>query len=101
MRRNPGTNYLNKAIQRVQQSPDERLFNDLFVNWSGENFIFEFKRNVEKIPAELKKPQKTVLLEALNNNGYQQMASISARSHFLGVGLPSGLGFILPIRISL
>lgn len=49
---------IDKAVQLVQQTPDETKLNDLFINWSGKNFIFEFKRNAEKIAMELEKKRK-------------------------------------------
>jgi hypothetical protein len=84
----------DKAVQLVQQTPDEHLLNDLFINWSGKNFIFEFKRNLEKISAELEKEAKKLLNTALNNQEHQAASRLSEKGHFLGFGLESGLGFV-------
>src|SRR5690606_8313874 len=74
----------NKAVQLVQQTPDECLLNDLFLNWEGKNYIFEFKRNLEKINTELDKPAKVLLNEALNSVHFEKELSLSNKGHFLG-----------------
>lgn len=84
----------DKSIQLVQQTPDEKILNDLFINWSGRNFIFEFKRNKGKIYTELEKDEKKNINNALNLTGNEKWLNLSNKSHFLGFGLPSGLGFI-------
>lgn len=84
----------NKAVQLVQQTPDEAKLNDLFVNWGGKNFIFEFKRNANKISAELDKEAKLLLNTALNSADYEYESLLSKKSHFLGFGLENGLAFI-------
>lgn len=84
----------NKAVQLVQQTPDEQLLNDLFINWGGRNFIFEFKRNVGKVSTELEKPAKIKLNNALNEPSNTHFSNLSTKSHFLGFGFDQGIGFI-------
>lgn len=84
----------DKSVQLVQQTPDEQKLNDLFLAWEGKNYIFEFKRNRLKIKEELKKVPKKRLNEALNDENNRFFTSISSKSHFLGFGLPEGMGFI-------
>jgi len=84
----------DKSVQLVQQTPDEQKLNDLFVNWSGKSFIFEFKRNIEKISTELEKDAKKLLNKSLNNPINERALTLSNKSHFLGFGLESGLGFV-------
>lgn len=85
----------DKSIQLVQQTPDEEILNDLFINWSGRSFIFEFKRNKKKISTELEKDEKKSINNALNLTENENWLNLSNKAHFLGFGLPSGLGFIL------
>jgi len=84
----------NKAVQLVQQTPDEELLNDLFFNWAGRNFIFEFKRNVKKVKTEFEKTEKLKLNTALNTPSNIQFSNLSKKSHFLGFGFEEGIGFI-------
>jgi len=84
----------DKAVQLVQQTPDEQKLNDLFVNWSGKSFIFEFKRNQKRISSELNKEAKKLLNIALNAKENEREYYLSNKSHFLGFGLDNGLGFI-------
>ncbi|WP_299574638.1 hypothetical protein [uncultured Shewanella sp.] len=84
----------NKAVQLVQQTPDEEILNDLFINWGGKNFIFEFKRNVKKVSTELDKPAKVKLNKALNSPSNILFSNLSEKAHFLGFGFDEGIGFI-------
>ena len=84
----------NKAVQLVQQTPDEKILNDLFINWGGKNFIFEFKRNIKKVSTELDKPAKVKLNKALNSPSNALISSLSKKAHFLGFGFDQGIGFI-------
>ncbi len=84
----------NKAVQLVQQTPDEEILNDLFINWGGKNFIFEFKRNITKVSTELDKPAKVKLNKALNSPSNALFSTLSEKSHFLGFGFDKGIGFI-------
>ncbi len=83
----------DKAVQLVQQTPDENKLNDLFVNWSGKSFIFEFKRNKAKISTELEKEAKRLLNDALNSPENERELYLSKKSHFLGFGLKDNLHF--------
>lgn len=89
----------NKSVQLVQQTPDEQKLNDLFVNWGGKNYIFEFKRNTSKILSELTKPKKKLLNLALNSTENNKIAEISQKSHFMAFGLSEGMGFIEYLKI--
>ncbi|MCO7247532.1 hypothetical protein [Halomonas sp. Mc5H-6] len=84
----------DKSVQLVQQTPDEQKLNDLFINWSGKSFIFEFKRNPDKVSTELEKEAKKLLNESLNSPANEEVLALSNKSHFLGFGLERGLGFI-------
>ncbi|MBJ7540080.1 hypothetical protein [Marinomonas transparens] len=84
----------DKSVQLVQQTPDEQKLNDLFVNWSGKSFIFEFKRDKEKIGTELEKEAKKNLNESLNSSVNEKVLILSNKSHFLGFGLENTLGFV-------
>lgn len=84
----------DKFVQLVQQTPDESKLNDLFVNWSGKSFIFEFKRSLDKVSTELEKEAKKSLNECLNSPENQRALKLSSKSHFLGFGMESGLGFV-------
>lgn len=89
-----GNGLSNKAVQLVQQTPDEKKLNDLFVNWSGKNYIFEFKRNPDSIKTELYKEPKRKLNQALNNIYNLEVKELADKGHFLGFGLNDGIGFI-------
>ncbi|WP_182037450.1 hypothetical protein [Vibrio diabolicus] len=89
-----GDGLSNKAVQLVQQTPDEKKLNDLFVNWAGKNYIFEFKRNPDSIKTELYKEPKMKLNKALNHISNLEMKEIANKGHFLGFGLTNGIGFI-------
>ncbi|MGL6264487.1 hypothetical protein ACSZMC_11425 [Aeromonas jandaei] len=84
----------DKSVQLVQQTPDESKLNDLFVNWSGKSFIFEFKRNLDKVSTELEKEAKRSLNKSLNLAKNESALKLSNKSHFLGFGMESGLGFV-------
>lgn len=90
-----GNGLSNKAVQLVQQTPDEKKLNDLFVNWAGKNYIFEFKRNPNNIKTELYKEPKMKLNQALNHMSNIEMKELADKGHFLGFGLNDGIGFIL------
>ncbi len=84
----------DKSVQLVQQTPDDKKLSDLFVNWSGKSFIFEFKRNQDLIGKELEKEDKKLINIALNSLENKRALYLSDKAHFLGFGLDSGLGFI-------
>lgn len=84
----------DKSVQLVQQTPDEIKLSDLFVNWSGKSFIFEFKRNLDRVSTELEKEAKKYLNKCLNSPENQRALKLSKKSHFLGFGMENGLGFV-------
>jgi hypothetical protein len=84
----------NKAVQLVQQTHDKELLNDLFINWGGRNFIFEFKRNVKKVSTELEKPAKIKLNNALNDPSNIHFSILSNKGHFLRFSFDQGIGFV-------
>jgi len=84
----------NKAIQLVQQTPDEKELSDLFINWGGRSFIFEFKRNESKIKSELSKEPKKKLNLAIRNDENIAYKLLSYQGHWLAYGIDSGLRFI-------
>ena len=84
----------DKAVHLVQQTPDEKTLNDLFVNWEGKNYIFEFKRNVDTVKTELYKKTKLKLNKALNSASNVEFKMLADKGHFLGFGFREGIGFI-------
>jgi hypothetical protein len=87
------TGLCDKAVQLVQQTPDEAKLNDLFLSWSGKSYIFEFKRNKDKIVTELNKAEKKLLNEALNKPENERIRDLANKSHFLGFGLNDDIHF--------
>lgn len=88
------TGLCDKAVHLVQQTPDDAKLNDLFLSWSGKNYIFEFKRNKDKIVTELNKAEKKLLNEALNKPENEHIYGLANKSHFLGFGLNDDIHFM-------
>lgn len=71
------------SINLLQQTPGDRIIGDLFTKWQGRNFIVEFKRNVNGLTTEIKKPMKQMLLENLNSMKYIEERVLSNKCHFI------------------
>lgn len=66
-----------------QQTPKDPVLGDLFTNWKGKNFLFEFKRHEKLILNELKKEKKRNLIQLLNNPDLKRRQEMADKGHFL------------------
>lgn len=87
------------ALQLLQQTPDDRTVGDLFANWGGKNFIFEFKRNELQVKSEFTKHQRTELLVALRHPEAENLLTLSRRCHFMCFPTRSTLSFMPYVMI--
>lgn len=80
------------ALQLLQQTPDDRTIGDLFANWGGRNFIFEFKRNESQVRSEFSKPLRARLLFDLHQPTQEAVRNLrlSRCCHFMCFPTQSG-----------
>lgn len=85
------------ALQLLQQTPDDTTIGDLFANWGGRNFIFEFKRNETQVRSEFSKVRRTGLLAALHQPtpDAQMTLLLSSRCHFMCFPVQSSTSTLL------
>lgn len=78
-----GLPLIRTALQQLQQTPADTSIGDLFANWGGKNFIFEFKRTEQQVRSEFVKPQRAKLLKAISFPELELLRTISERCHFM------------------
>lgn len=71
------------TLNLYQQTPKDKTLGDLFTNWGGKNFLVEFKRSKKHIKNELRKENKAIYIEYLNNEADRSIINKSRRGHFL------------------
>jgi hypothetical protein len=77
---------ISDSINLLQQTPADKTFGDLLMQWQGKNFIIEFKRNEMGLATELKKPKRERLINEINK-GNKALGLASIKSHFVGYAI--------------